>query len=143
MHVCWQPHRLGLTPPPACVRFNLLVCMHCASLVGARPSWQACRAGGRPVVTDLLICAALLQAGTSAPDVWLQLLDRCAAEPSCQSAVLHSLATQLAQQRQQLSDQQQQLAGLQQQLVAAQQATAEVIAGLQVQLQQVLQRLPL
>jgi hypothetical protein len=43
----------------------------------------------------------MLQDG-SAPDVWLQLLERCAAEPDCQpqaSTALRSLAQQLAEQR--------------------------------------------
>jgi hypothetical protein len=40
----------------------------------------------------------MLQDG-SAPDVWLQLLERCAADPTCQPAALHSLAQQLSEQR--------------------------------------------
>ena len=78
----------------------------------------------------------LLQAGSSDPPVWLQLLERCCAEdPAAHPTVVRTLA-------QQLSDQQQQIAGLQQQLSAQQQATAAVIAGLQAQMQQLLQRLP-
>lgn len=52
-----------------------------------------------------MLCA--LQAG-SPPDVWLKLLEQCAAEPSCQPTVLCSLARQLAEQQataaQQLAD---------------------------------------
>ena len=84
-------------------------------------------------------CAA--QAG-SPPDVWLQLLERCAAtDPGCQPAALRSLAQQLAEQRAltagqiaglqaQLSCEQQRAEALQQQHVAAQQ----LIAGMYVQL---------
>jgi hypothetical protein len=49
----------------------------------------------------------------AAPDVWLQLLERCAAQPGAQSTALRSLAQQLpehkaqtAQLQQQESDQQ-------------------------------------
>jgi hypothetical protein len=52
--------------------------------------------------------------------VWLQLLERCAAEPNCQPTALRSLAQQLAEQREltlhlqhQVSQQQQQIAGFQ------------------------------
>jgi chromosome segregation ATPase len=52
--------------------------------------------------------------------VWLQLLERCAAEPDCHPSALRSLAQQLAEQwaltvqlQQQVSDQQQQIAVLQ------------------------------
>ncbi len=61
----------------------------------------------------------LLQAD-SAPDVWLQLLEHCAAEPDCQPTALRSLAQQLAEQkaltaqlRQQVLDQHEQLGDLQ------------------------------
>ncbi len=57
------------------------------------------------------------------PDVWLQLLERCAAESGCQPTILRTLAQQLEEQRalttqlrQQVSDQQQQMVGLQGQL---------------------------
>jgi hypothetical protein len=93
----------------------------------------------------------VLQAG-SAPDVWLQLLLRCAAEPGCASSVLRSLAHQLAEARttsaQQLAEQRaltaQQLAELrglvsqQQQQVTAQQ---QMIAGQQQQIAMQEQRL--
>jgi hypothetical protein len=40
----------------------------------------------------------VLQAGSS-PDVWLQLLEQCAADGNCQPTVMRSLARQLAEQR--------------------------------------------
>jgi hypothetical protein len=40
----------------------------------------------------------VLQDG-SVPTVWLQLLERCVAEPDCHPTALHSLAQQLAEQR--------------------------------------------
>jgi hypothetical protein len=84
----------------------------------------------------------------SPPDVWLQLLVRCAAAPSCQSTAVRSLAQQLAehraltaQQQQQLAEQralttqeQQQIAGLHQHLSAQQRHAAEQLAGLQGQI---------
>jgi hypothetical protein len=79
----------------------------------------------------------------SPPDVWLQLLMRCAAEPSCQGAALRSLAQQFTEQRASTALQQQQIAGLQEQLSAQQHVAAQQgahIAALQAQLQQVLQR---
>jgi hypothetical protein len=93
----------------------------------------------------------------SAPDVWLQLLLRCATEPECKQEVLRELAHELTDhksltlhQQQQLSAQQPQLAaqeqlvaaqqrqitGLQEQLSAQQQAASEQMAGLQGQLQE-------
>jgi Mlc titration factor MtfA (ptsG expression regulator) len=72
-----------------------------------------------------------------APDVWLQLLLRCATESECKQEVLRAIAHELTehesltlQQQQQLSAQQQQLLA-QEQLVAAQQRQ---ITGLQEQL---------
>jgi hypothetical protein len=75
----------------------------------------------------------VLQEG-DASDVWLQLLERCAAEPDCQPTALRSLAQQLAEQRaltaqhghqlpiqqKKLLAQEQQIAGLQEQLSAQQ-----------------------
>jgi hypothetical protein len=75
--------------------------------------------------------------------VWLQLLMRCAAEPSCNGAALRSLAQHFIEQRALTANQQQQIAGLQEQLSAQQQLAAlqgAQIAALQAQLQQVLQR---
>lgn len=81
-----------------------------------------------------------------APDVWLQLLEVCAAEPRCQPTALRSLAQQLAQQKaataQQLqqgtliAEQQQQLAALQQVVVEQGAHYQALIAGLQGQLQE-------
>lgn len=78
----------------------------------------------------------VLQAG-SGGDVWLQLLERCAADPDCQPTAMRSLAQQLAEQsaltaryEQQLSAQQQHMSA-QEQLIAAQQ---QQIAGLQGQI---------
>lgn len=99
-----------------------------------------------------------VQAGPVA--VWLQLLERCAAEPGCQPIILRSLAQQLVEQRVQsekelvesravVAHQQQQIARLQQhqeqqtsaqqQSSAHQQVVAEqgaLIAGLRDQLQE-------
>jgi uncharacterized protein YicC (UPF0701 family) len=86
------------------------------------------------------------------PDVWLQLLELCAAEPDCQPTVLRSLARQLAEARaalaQQLAEQRvltaQQLAELrgvvtqQQQQITTQQ---QVIAAAQQQMAAQEQRL--
>ena len=77
-----------------------------------------------------MVC--LLQA-EPALDVWLQLLERCAAEPGCHPTALRSLAQQLAEQRALTAQQQQQVAGLQEQLSAQQLTAAEQIAGLQQQ----------
>jgi uncharacterized coiled-coil protein SlyX len=82
----------------------------------------------------------LLQAN-SAP-VWLQLIERFAAETDCQPKVMRSLAQQLAEQRAVTARQQQHIAGLQEQLSAQQHVAAQQgaqIAILQAQLQQVLQ----
>ena len=73
----------------------------------------------------------MLQKGQE-PDVWLQLLERCAAEdPTCQPTALRSLAQQLAEQRvlyarqlaeqRALTAQQQQQLAAQHQLITAQQ----------------------
>jgi len=105
----------------------------------------------------------LLQAGPGEPpDVWLQLLERCAADSDCQPAIIRNLAQQLLEreainsqqqeQEQQLTDlqqqlaeqehinsqQQQDLADLRQQLVEQQQLNAalqEQVAGHGAQLQ--------
>jgi hypothetical protein len=97
------------------------------------------------------------------PDVWLQLLERCAADPNCQPTALRSLAHQLSDQKAQseqqaaelravVAHQQQQIACLEgqqkqqeQQLLAQQQVAAAQgsrIAALEGQLQQLLQRKP-
>lgn len=86
----------------------------------------------------------VLQDG-STPDVWLQLLEQCAAaEPG---PAVRTLALQLTQQQQQLVDQQQQTAAQQEQIArqdrqlsAQQQVAADqgaLIVGLQGQLQEV------
>jgi hypothetical protein len=113
-----------------------------------------------------LLLLRVLQAGT-APDVWLQLLERCAADSVCQTTVLRSLAQQLAEQRaltqaqqqqvwvheQHIVQQHQQISGLQwhvstqqqhtmvlhQQLVAQQQVAAQQAAQI-ADLQQQLQQ---
>ena len=106
----------------------------------------------------------MLQAAcTSPPDVWLQLLERCAAEPGCQPTAIRSLAQRLADQhalseqqldsqRAVIAHQQQQIACLEgqqqqqeQQLLAQQQVAAAQgsrIAALEGQLQELLQRKP-
>jgi hypothetical protein len=101
--------------------------------------------------TDLSQKAYLcvLQGSGSTPDVWLQLLECCAAEPDCHPSVIRSLAQQLAQQRAAAEQQQQQNAAQQEQIVclqgqlSAQQRVAvqqgALIAGLQEQLQQLLE----
>jgi hypothetical protein len=76
----------------------------------------------------------MLQDG-SAPDVWLQLLERCAAEPDCQPAALRGLGQQLAEQRALTTTLQQRVCA-QEQLSAQQQTAAEQVAGLQGQLQE-------
>ena len=79
-----------------------------------------------------------MQAG-SPPDVWLQLLERCASISSCQPTLIRDMGLQLAQQQQQVSTQQhlidqlQQQNTQQQQLVSGQQHTIQ-------QLQQDVQR---
>jgi len=80
----------------------------------------------------------LLQAGPDqAPDVWLQLLEHCAAGGSCYPSIIRSLAQQLAEQQQQNAEQQQQNAALQE-LVAKQGAQLQ---ALQAQMQSCLQHL--
>jgi flagellar capping protein FliD len=69
----------------------------------------------------------------SPPGVWLQLLMRCAAEPSCPTA-LRSLAEQLTEQMSLTAQQQQQIADLREQLSAQQQSAAEQLTCLQQQL---------
>ena len=109
---------------------------------------RACKCCGL-VLTLLWLVLHMLQEN-SAPDVWLQLLLRCVADPAGQPTALRSLAQQLsermaltAQQQQQLSGQQQliaaqqqQIAGLQEQLSAQQRASAEQMVGLQAQLRE-------
>ncbi len=59
------------------------------------------------------------------PSVWLQLLERCAADPECAPTALRNLARQLAEQRALTAQQQQQLLDQQQQLVAQQRVAAQ------------------
>jgi uncharacterized coiled-coil protein SlyX len=110
----------------------------------------------------------MLQVGPS-PDVWLQLLERCAADPACHPTAMRGLAQQLAKQRVLTADHQQSLAWAhhmigrlidgsgrhqqhqwmvncsnQQQVSALQQVVAEqgaYIAGLEGQLQQLREEL--
>ena len=48
-----------------------------------------------PSLLPPLLCN---QVGDSAPDVWLQLLERCASIPSCQPALIQDLGSDLVQQ---------------------------------------------
>jgi hypothetical protein len=64
-------------------------------------------------------CLCVLQDG-SPPDVWLQLLEFCCADPAAQKQIVRSLAQQLAQQTSQTTQLQQQL---------AQQATSLTVAA--------------
>jgi hypothetical protein len=77
------------------------------------------------------------------PDVWLQLLERCAAEPNCQPTAMRSMAQQLVAQQQQITAQQQQLVE-QQQVASKQDGRIGVLQGqlqaVQAQLQELLQR---
>jgi hypothetical protein len=85
----------------------------------------------------VLLNVCLLQEGPD-PDVWLQLLERCAADPNCQPTAMRSLAQQLAEQRALTAQQQQQMQVQQQQLSAQQQVVegqGARITGLQEQLQ--------
>ena len=66
----------------------------------------------------LLHCTS--QAGASAPDVWLQLLERCASISSCQPALVRDLGLQLVQQRQQIQGMGLRDAELQQQVSSGQ-----------------------
>lgn len=94
----------------------------------------------------------MLQAAGSLSAVWLQLLERCAAEPGCQPTALRNLAQQLVEQNAMVVRQQQQIAHLQeqqmlaqQQVAAQQQVTREQgarIAALEGALQLLLQREP-
>jgi hypothetical protein len=59
----------------------------------------------------------MLQDG-SAPDVWLQLLEHCAADPYCQPTAMCHLGRRLAKQMALTARQQQQIAVLQEQLSA-------------------------
>jgi hypothetical protein len=76
-------------------------------------------------------------------DVWLQLLEHCAAEAGCQPAALRSLAQQLVAQQQQIAAQQRQLV-VQQQVASKQDAQIAGLHGqlrvMQDQLQELLQR---
>jgi len=100
---------------------------------------------------DACLCMLLQAAPNQAPDVWLQLLQHCAAaDTSCHLGVIKSLTEQVAeQQQQQLVEQQQQLVEQQQQNAEQQQQLAalqEVVSrqgaqlqALQVQVQSSLQ----
>jgi len=61
--------------------------------------------------------------------VWLQLLEQCAADSTCQRSIMRNHAQQLAKQQQGAEDLQQQVAGLQQHNATLQQQ----VAGLQQQ----------
>jgi chromosome segregation ATPase len=80
--------------------------------------------------TEPLHAVVLLQA-VSAPDVWLQLLGHCVADPDDQPTALRSVVQLLAEQRALGASQQQQIADLRAQLSAQQQAASEQLAGLQ------------
>lgn len=75
------------------------------------------------------------------PDVWMQLLEHCAADPTCQPKTVRSLARQLSKQRVQLQDRvaaQEQLMSDQQQRVLAQdQLIAEQQQQIAMQQQQI------
>jgi len=86
------------------------------------------------VAYAICLLFAVLQAGPGQPpDVWLQLLERCAADSTCQRSIMRNHAQQLAQQQQQLSQQQlvnvdlqQQVTDLQQHLAGQQQHNMEL-----------------
>jgi len=74
----------------------------------------------------LSCCVMLLQAGPDRPpDVWLQLLELCAADSTCQRSIIRSHAQQLVQQQRDLKDLWQQLALVQQQVTGLQQQLAQ------------------
>ena len=78
------------------------------------------------VVCGPCCCILTPQAGDSAPDVWLQLLERCARISSCQPALIRDLGLQLVEQQQLVSSLQQQCAGQEQQM-SLQQATNSLL----------------
>jgi hypothetical protein len=104
-------------------------------------------------------CDVCVQAGP-VPNVWLQLLQRCAADPECQPIALRSLAQQLAEHRTQseqqlielramVAHQQEQIVHLQQQQEQQLSAHQQVVsaqdarfAALESKLQQLLQCQP-
>ena len=75
-----------------------------------------------PVLTTV---SAALQEG-SASDVWLQLLERCAAEAECQPTAVRSLAQQLAEQKALTARHEHQLSTQQQQLLVQEQQIADL-----------------
>lgn len=83
-----------------------------------------------------MLCLYLLQA-SAAPDVWLQLLQQCVADPNCQTTALHQaiciLAQQMVEQRalsaQQVSDQQERLLAQKQQIEVQQKQIALTCRG--------------
>jgi len=98
------------------------------------------------IVFVVVALPLLLQAAPGQPpDVWLQLLERCAADSECQPAITCNLAQQLAvqealnrQQQQDLTDLRQDATNLRQQLAEQQQLNAalqEQVAGHGAQLQ--------
>jgi hypothetical protein len=97
----------------------------------------------------VLSLGCVLQEGPD-PDVWLQLLERCAADPNWQPTALRSVAQLLAEQKALTAQQQQQMQVQQQQLSAQRQVVegqGTRITGLEgqlqamhAQLQQLLQR---
>jgi len=87
-----------------------------------------------------------MQAGPGQPpDVWLQLLERCAADSTCQGSIMRNHAQQLAQQQQHSADLQQQVTDLQQQLAGQQEHNMDLqeqLQALQAQVQGLLRQRP-
>lgn len=95
----------------------------------------------------------VLQAG-SPPDVWLQVLEECAADPNCQPIALRNAIATISQQQTEtralVKEQQEEVAGLKQQLASQRRSEAtlkrqfatlaEQFAGMQQQLQELLLR---
>ena len=80
------------------------------------------------IVPRLAAACLPLQAGGSAPDVWLQLLEHCAGVSSCQPAVVRGLGMQLVEQQQLVNSLQQQVDTLQQQCTEQQQQIGQQAA---------------
>jgi small-conductance mechanosensitive channel len=66
--------------------------------------------------------------------VWLQLLERCAADPCSQPVVMRCLLHKVAEQKDVMDRQQQLITDLQEQLSTQQRAASKQISGLQGQL---------
>jgi predicted transcriptional regulator len=98
-----------------------------------------------------LICLLFVLQDGSPPDVWLQLLERCAKDPTCQPKTVRILAQQLAEQRsltvqlqdrlaaqeQLVSDQQQQMSDQKQRVLTQEQLNAEQQQQVAAQQQQI------